>query len=977
MRKFCYLILAAALFISCGKGPVLIPEANFKDEVDGKPVALYTLKGGGVTLQVTNYGGRVVSLFTPDRGGAYEDIVVGHDNLKDYMNPPVERFLGACVGPVANRIGGASFKLDSTVFHTPVNDNGRNTLHGGIRGLDKVVWDVVSVTDSSIVLHYLHTDGFEGYPGNLDIVMTYLLTGSGDFDIEYWAVTDKPTPVNISHHPFFCLRGEGNGSVEEYEMWINASSYVPIDKESIPTGEILPVEGTPFDFRRPHAIGQMIGLENEQLSNARGYDHNWCIDRGDHEGLVSACWVYDSVSGRSVEVLTDQPGLQFYSGNFFEGKECGKNGKPLTFRSSLALEAQKYPDSINHEGFSDTILRPGESYTQHTVYRFGTRPLWAPAGEHIRTAFADKVSPSNAHPEYPRPQMVRSAWKCLNGLWDYAITCDKAPSMPEFLDGKILVPYPLESSLSGVGKCLGAEDALWYSTSFELPSSWKDRVLLHFDAVDWAAEVWVNDCLAGSHTGGYTAFTFDITPYLKEGEQKLVVRVLDGTDNGEQPRGKQVSNPSGIWYTPVSGIWQSVWIEPVALAAIADYYPLTNIDESTLELSVDIDNPSEGDIVEVTVLDGGAGYSTEAPSRSRKIASAEAAVGENLRLEVPGAHLWSPEEPYLYGLEISLKRGGKVLDKVRGYTSFRKSSEVVDADGFKRIGLNGKPYFQYGPLDQGWWPDGLYTAPTDEALLFDIQKTKQWGYNMIRKHIKIEPSRWYYHCDREGIVVWQDMPCLTGNINGKDDPRGPQWGQREIASGWDYPLTETARATYYKEWEEIIDQLKKFQCIVVWVPFNEAWGQFDTEKVVDFTRSLDNTRLINSASGGNHYICGDILDSHNYPRPRMKVRSDGALIDVLGEYGGIGCVIPGHVWQPDRNWGYKGLCENGEEVLAKYEAYAEEFIPAIKDGVSAGVYTQTSDVEIEVNGIMTYDRRVVKVDEQRLAEINRKVISTL
>ena len=316
---------------------------------------------------------------------------------------------------------------------------------------------------------------------------------------------------------------------------------------------------------------------------------------------------------------------------------------------------------------------------------------------------------------------------------------------------------------------------------------------------------------------------------------------------------------------------------------------------------------------------------------------------------------------------MSLVKGGKVIDKVKAYTAFRKSSEERDAAGWRRIGLNGEPYFQFGPLDQGWWPDGLYTAPTDEALRYDIVKTKDWGFNMIRKHIKVEPARWYWWCDRLGICVWQDMPSIAANLP------GGQWGQWGYGIGSDYPLTESAKATYYKEWGEIIDQLKKYPCIVVWVPFNEAWGQFDTEAVVDFTYSKDSSRLVNSASGGNSYLCGDILDSHNYPNPKMKFRSDGAQIDVLGEYGGIGLVVPDHVWAPDHNWGYKGLCKDGDEVLLKYVAYTEEFIPEVLDGVSAGVYTQTTDVEIEVNGIMTYDRKVVKMDEVRLREANLRL----
>ncbi|MGM9765463.1 MAG: aldose epimerase family protein [Candidatus Cryptobacteroides sp.] len=363
---------AALLVVSCCRdnAPALIPAANFDGEVDGKPVALYTLKGGDVTLQVTNFGARVVSIFTPDRNGKYEDIVVGYNNLKDYVTPPGERFLGACVGPVANRIANASFTVDGVEYNVPANDNGVNTLHGGYKGLDNVVWDVNSVNDSSIVLHYLHADGQEGFPGNKDITMTYTVTSANEFRVDYKASTDKTTPINISNHPFFCLRGEGNGTVEDYIMHIKASHYIPIDSLSIPTGAIDDVSGTPFDFRRAHRIGEMIGEDNIQLKNARGYDHNWCIDRETESGVEMNCTVYDPETGRQVDVLSDQPGIQFYSGNFFQGTSTGKYGRPLGFRSSLALETQHYPDSPNHPDFPSVLIEPGQTYTQICVYRF-------------------------------------------------------------------------------------------------------------------------------------------------------------------------------------------------------------------------------------------------------------------------------------------------------------------------------------------------------------------------------------------------------------------------------------------------------------------------------------------------------------------------------------------------------------------------------------------------------------------------------
>lgn len=354
MRKVFLLLVASLTLLSCNR----------------RHAEVFSLHSGSITLTVTDFGARVMSLCTPDKDGVMENIVVGHKTVEEYMNPPGERFLGACVGPVANRIGGASFQIDGVVYNTPANDNGLNTLHGGFIGVDNMFWDVMFVCDTAIIFHLQHPDGQEGYPGNLDMMMTYSLSPSGEFKVEYMATTDKPTPVNFSHHPFFCLRGEGNGSIEEYLMQINASNYTPIDAESIPTGEIAPVEGTPFDFREPHLIGERLGWENEQLANARGYDHNWCIDKTT-DGIELVCRVSDPVSGRFVEVLSDQPGLQFYSGNFFDGKENGSNGNPLEFRSSFVLETQKWPDAVNHPNFTPVILRPGEVYTHTCIYRFG------------------------------------------------------------------------------------------------------------------------------------------------------------------------------------------------------------------------------------------------------------------------------------------------------------------------------------------------------------------------------------------------------------------------------------------------------------------------------------------------------------------------------------------------------------------------------------------------------------------------------
>lgn len=594
---------------------------------------------------------------------------------------------------------------------------------------------------------------------------------------------------------------------------------------------------------------------------------------------------------------------------------------------------------------------------------------WAPAGDRIRTAWAEEVTPENVHKEYPRPQMVRPEWKSLNGLWEYSIT-PKNAAVPEKFDGQILVPFAVESSLSGVGRMLTPEDALWYKTTFRVPSAWKGkRLMLNFEAVDWQADVIVNDIQVGRHTGGYTHFSFDITPYLKSGDNTLVVRVEDSTDNDFQPRGKQVRTPSGIWYTAVSGIWQSVWIEPVAKAHVADYYAVSDIKAGTMNVSVSTDGLHEGDLVQVRLLDGGVGYSTENGVTGKVVAQGKTVPNGSVTLPVNDAKLWSPDSPYLYGLEISVLRAGKVVDSVHGYTAMREVSLYVKNKNTKLLGLNGQPLFQFGPLDQGWWPDGLYTAPTDEALRFDIQKTKDFGFNMIRKHIKVEPSRWFYHCDRLGMLVWQDMPCFASNNLNK-------WGVHNYNEGTDFPATPQAKANYYKEWSEIMAQVKKFPCIVMWVPFNEAWGQFDTKAVVDFTREQDPTRLINMSSGGNwEPDCGDVMDNHHYPYPAMYLW-EPKMATVLGEYGGIGLPLEGHLWQTDRNWGYVQY-KNGDEVLKEYAKFADQLILLVKQGVCGAVYTQTTDVEGEVNGLMTYDRKVVKMNEEKLREINTKVIGSM
>ena len=580
---------------------------------------------------------------------------------------------------------------------------------------------------------------------------------------------------------------------------------------------------------------------------------------------------------------------------------------------------------------------------------------WQPAGDKIKTPWAEKIDPAKVWQEYPRPVMERADWLNLNGLWDYAIV-SSGQGEPAKFDGQILVPFAVESSLSGVQKRVSEKEALWYKRSFTVPAGWKGRdVLLHFGAVDWKTEVFINDVKIGVHTGGYTPFHFNITPFLKAGEQKLTVKVIDPTNKSYQPRGKQVSEPSGIWYTAVTGIWQTVWLEPVNEKHITGLRAVSDIDNGSLSVNVTCEKASLSDVVEVTIVDG-----------ANVIATGKAAAGQSVDLSVPNAKLWSPESPFLYGLKINLYQNGRLVDKVTSYCAMRKISTKRDANGIVRMQLNNKDYMQLGPLDQGWWPDGLYTAPCDEALIFDIQKTKDLGFNMIRKHVKVEHARWYMHCDRLGILVWQDMP--SGD-------RSPQWQTRNYFNGTELIRSPESEANYRKEWKEIIDYLYNHPSIVVWVPFNEAWGQFKTVEIVEWTKAYNPSRLVNPASGGNHYRTGDMLDIHNYPGPELSMY-DAERVNVLGEYGGIGLPLEGHLWQPDRNWGYVQF-KNSKEATDEYVKFAEMLKKMVKVGYSAAVYTQTTDVEIEVNGLITYDRKVIKLEADRVRKVNAELCRLL
>ncbi|MCX2739751.1 glycoside hydrolase family 2 protein [Pontibacter anaerobius] len=577
----------------------------------------------------------------------------------------------------------------------------------------------------------------------------------------------------------------------------------------------------------------------------------------------------------------------------------------------------------------------------------------------ITSPWAEKVDPSNPLPTYPRPQLVRENWQNLNGLWDYAITPrSEQESLPSAFEGKILVPYPVESALSGVGKNVGKDKELWYKRTVNIPSKIRrHRVLLHFGAVDWLCQVYVNGKKVGTHQGGYDPFSFDITTALKRGSnQEIAIRVWDPTNEGPQPRGKQVNKPEGIWYTPVTGIWQTVWVEGVPQTYIAETKNTPDIDKQTLTLVAEVANQQTGDRLRVSAWDG-----------KTKVAEREVSAGAEAVLEIKNPKLWGPGNPHLYDLRVTLVREGKVLDEVDSYFAMRKISIAPDAYGTQRMMLNNKFVFQYGPLDQGWWPDGLYTAPTEEALLFDIEKTKEMGFNMIRKHVKVEPAIWYAHCDKVGLLVWQDMP--SGDMGNRWEPRPGVTGR-----GTEKDRTGESENIFRQEWTEIMDDLYNFPSIVVWVPFNEAWGQFKTVEITNWTMQHDPTRLVNSASGGNFYPVGHIIDLHNYPDPAMpRPELFGAKqAIVLGEFGGLGLPVPGHTWQQKDNWGYQTF-KNADELFERYKEFTQTLERLIEEGLSAAIYTQTTDVEVETNGLMTYDRKVIKVPAEKLREVHEKL----
>lgn len=588
---------------------------------------------------------------------------------------------------------------------------------------------------------------------------------------------------------------------------------------------------------------------------------------------------------------------------------------------------------------------------------------------HIKSIFFDKVDKNCPLNEYPRPQFQRDFWANLNGEFDYAIT-DANTTFPTEYDGKIVVPFAIECALSGVEKHITKNDRLWYRKNFILSDEFSDkRVILNFGAVDWECKVYVNKRIVGTHQGGYNSFSFDITDYVADGENELVVYVYDPTDEGWQQRGKQATTSHGFWYTATSGIWQTVWLEAVSAAHIESVRLLPDIDKGVINVKSNIVSDCDY-ILKATVYDG-----------ETVVTSAE--IDKDSDISVPDFKLWSPEDPNLYDMVLELSVGGNVVDTVKTYFGMRKFSMGKDDNGYLRLCLNNKPYFHNGLLDQGYWCDGGLTPPTDEAMIYDIQKMKDLGFNMLRKHIKTEPARWYYHCDRLGMLVWQDMISggkalsqfyagVIPNIQGAFIP---------VAA---FSLKDNKYEAFNrgkKEWRdffkaelfEMIDELYNCVSIATWVPFNEGWGQFDAAEIGNAVKAADPSRHCDHASGWYDQKAGDFRSIHRYIVPVQVPKKEKNRAFVLSEFGGYSQILDGHVWNKAKSFGYMMFGSKESLTKAYRRLFEKQIIPNIAKGLSATVYTQVSDVEFEVNGILTYDRAVVKVDEATLKELNSKM----
>jgi hypothetical protein len=557
---------------------------------------------------------------------------------------------------------------------------------------------------------------------------------------------------------------------------------------------------------------------------------------------------------------------------------------------------------------------------------------WSMKQSRLMTRWASQVDVNHPLPEYPRPQLVRQEWQNLNGLWQYQPgASDDAVPAGQTLSSQILVPFPVESAISGI---MDHHEHLWYRRQFEIPAEWNgQRILLHFGAVDWESQVYVNGTSIGIHRGGYDAFSYDITDVLTgSGPQELIVRVFDPTNSQAIACGKQDLNPSGIWYTPATGIWQTVWLEPVPLDSICMLKLIPDVDFNTLRVTVDVSESARTLMVQATAYRDGKAAGTVSGT-----------AGQELNLTLHNPRLWSPEDPYLYDLKVVLKRDDSVVDEIDSYFGMRKI-ELKKVDGVNRMCLNGQFVFQIGPLDQGYWPDGIYTAPTDEAMKWDLEMAKTFGFNMVRKHVKVEPARWYYWADKLGLLVWQDMPSKRSGGTAQE------------------------RTQFEAELERMVKQFQSHPSIILWVVFNEGWGQYDTERITQNVMSWDSSRLVTCASGWTDYNVGHVLDYHSYPAPAAPTPTS-TRASVCGEYGGIGMRVTDHMWDAS-SWGYT-MVDNGQALADLYDSFAQQ-LSSFKNnpGLSAAVYTQITDVEVEINGLITYDREVIKADIEQIRVSN-------
>ena len=583
---------------------------------------------------------------------------------------------------------------------------------------------------------------------------------------------------------------------------------------------------------------------------------------------------------------------------------------------------------------------------------------WQPVPGKLLTRWAAGVTPETAWREYPRPQLVRPAWQNLNGLWEYAVTPLGRNDFPG-AEGQILVPFALESALSGVGRALRPDERLWYRRSFTVPSAWRGRrLLLHFGAVDWQAEVRVNGTPVGTHRGGYLPFCFDVTAALRLGANELVVAVSDPTDSSWQARGKQVLRPKSIWYTAVSGIWQTVWLEPVPQAFIAGLRLTPDVDAGELRVEIQPGGASTGrGSARLRVTDGG-----------KLVADVHALPGEPIRIPMPNARLWSPADPHLYDLSVEAGE-----DRVVSYFAMRKFGLAKDAQGCPRLCLNDRPLFQFGPLDQGYWPDGLYTPPSEEAMKFDLDVVQRLGCNMLRKHVKVEPARFYYECDRRGLIVWQDMPNGAAPVGDVPSFLAILFGSRRRDRNYRYAgrRDPAGREDFRRELKELVDALYNHPCIGMWVPFNEGWGQFDARATAEWLKAYDPTRTVDHASGWWDQRAGDCRSLHVYFKKLPLERPEAGRALVLSEFGGYSLKLEGHLWNPAAEFGYGKHPDRASLTAAYLELLERQLRPWIAAGLSAAVYTQLTDVEIEVNGYLSYDREVEKLDFEQLHEKHR------